>query len=581
MADVAIPVEDRSSAALAAFVRNDDRDRAEAMEKLRDWLADDRDGFYRAAIEVLRVEEDSRGLRSVLGLLIGDGLIEDALCDEALSLREAAKMARLAIQMEPQLEVRLARQLAASVEDCRQAAVVAHAVRLISVLAEVSDGTRILPSLARLLHSGDPQLRSKAVLMMARGNRSTNWVQSRLADPDPRIRANAIEALWGMDTWHARRLLASAVRDSNNRVSGNALFGLYRLGETSVLTEAVKLATHSSPAFRVTAAWLMGEMGDERLRAPLAQLMRDPVPAVRSRAFKALGRLREQALMAQAAPAAPCRVSGLFVKAETGTRKLLVSVTEPDGKGHIKLLPTRFQLWEDGSPLLSYTVTERPAPEAMSVVFVLPRAGDGPWIAAVENCLHWKRSCDLWAFLAWSCEAAEPGAGAEEVLSFSANPQALAEALFGSSWRSANSDLWPAVAHALAAQSKAGRGKRHVVVYCHETAVGHPPDSLVNALRAPEASVQFISSAPNPELKELCRRTQTSLTVVETPETASLAIEQAYLSLLARYEIAYQSAAPAPQVLEIRVRSPEASGAICLNPSNPSPAAPASLPATP
>jgi HEAT repeats len=573
MADVATPPADkRSPDALTAFVRNFERDRADAMGKLRDWLSDDRDGFYRAAVEVLRAEDDSHGLRSVLGLLIGDGLIEEALCDEELSLREAARIARLAIQMEPQLEIRLARQLAGSVEDCGQAAVVAHAVRLISVLAEVSDGSRILPSLARLLHSGNPQLRSKAVLMMARGNRSTNWVQSRMADPDPRIRANALEALWGMDNWHARRLLAAGARDSSNRVVGNALFGLYRLGESSVLLEATRLASHASPAFRVTAAWLMGEMGDERLRAPLVQLMRDPVPAVRSRAFKALGRLKEQAASAPSAAAALCRISGVFQKPDAtwqkGARKLYASVTTPDGKGHMKILPTQFHLWEDGSPLLGYSVAERQAPDAMSVVFVLPRvlpSTETPWITAASNCLNWKRPSDLWAYLAWAAPREQDAArAAEEGLSFAANPQTLSAALTTFSTRDECSDLWRSILRAVKSPAKAGRGKRHVLVYCHQAAEGDPGDDLANALRSADASVQVISAAPNSELQELCRRTSTSLVRVETPEAAVQAIEQAYLSLLARYEITYQAGSPGAQLLEIRVRSPEVCGAVTL-----------------
>src|SRR5205085_1468063 len=105
--------------------------------------------------------------------------------------------------------------------------------RLMEILAAISDGARIFPSLVRLLRHPNPHIRSKAVLMIGRGNRSPKWVRQRLADTDSRIRANAAEALWGVNNDEAREILQSLVHDSNNRVAGNAILGLYRLGDCS------------------------------------------------------------------------------------------------------------------------------------------------------------------------------------------------------------------------------------------------------------------------------------------------------------------------------------------------------------
>jgi hypothetical protein len=568
----------RDLGTLAGLVRNFDRDQADATAKLRDWLAADPDGFYRSAIQVLRTEADSRGRRCIVGLLVGGKMLEDALCDAELRLGEAVQVARLAIEIDPQLEIWLARRLAESVAEGQQPAVLANAVRLMSVLAEVSDGKRILPSLARLLHSANPYLRSKAVLMIARGNRSTNWVQNRMLDSDPRNRANAVEALWEVEGYAVRDLLLSAARDGNNRVAGNALLGLYRLGECSALMEAVSMGSHASSSFRLTAAWLMGEMGDERLRAPLAQLMRDPAPSVRLRAFKALGRMKAalaQAASEQANLPDPCRVSGLFAGTDfdpqKAVRKLYVSVTTPDGKEHIKVLPTQFYLREDGSPVLNYRVAQRPAPEAMSVVFVLPRAGttsESPWVAAVLNCLNWKRTSDLWAYLAWTTQSEEDGGvlgqKMDEALAFSASLQVLATALTAPPARDECSDLWHTMYRALRPETKVGRGRRHVLVFCPDAVSGAGGEVLANALSSPLASVQVISAAPNPRLEALCHRTRTSLVRVESAEAAAAAIEQAYLGLLARYEITYKTVSSAARQLEIQVRSPAGRGALTL-----------------
>ena len=535
------------------------------MEKLRDWLADDREGFCRASLEVLRSEQDSRGLRGVLGLLMGAGLIEDALCDDTLDLREKAKIARLAFEMQPQLENSLARSVAAAA-DCQEPATVAHAVRLMSVLAEVSDGSRVLTSLARLRRSENPELRSKAVLLMARANRGINWVQAHLSDPDPNIRANAIEAISGIDSLQSRELLEAGTRDIDSRVAGRALLGLYRLGESTILTQAMNMSRHDSPDFRDTAAWLMGETGDERLRAPLAQLMRDPVAAVRSRAFKSLGRIKEQCAAAQAQPAMRCRVAARFIPgAPTAQPNVAISVTSPDGSTPIRLLPIHFQLWADGSPILNYQVSEHPMPEPMSVVFVFPRSAvswDGPWIGAALECLNWKRTADLWSCV-WAAQSAhaEDGTGYEPLL-FAASAQKLTLALKSAASREECAGLWRSMLRAIEGEAKVERGKRHVVVFVSETIEGPPGDDLASALRRHQ-SVQVISAAPNPELEMLCHNSGTRLIQVETPDEARLAIEQAYLSLLARYEISYE-APQAVRRLEIRIRAPEAIGEATL-----------------
>jgi hypothetical protein len=320
----------------------------------------------------------------------------------------------------------------------------------------------------------------------------------------------------------------------------------------------------------------MGEIGDERLRAPLAQLMRDPAPPVRLRAFKALGRMKEALARAAAEPVDPssfCRVSGRFVEPETdprqGVRKLHVAVMAADGRAHVKILPAQFYLRENSSPVLDYRVTERPLPGNMSVVFIRPRNAtslESPWVTAISNCLKWKRTSDLWAYLAWTAQPGEPGGAtaAEETLAFSTSSEASTEALTAPPPGDQCSDLWHAMYRALRPETSLIPGKRHVLAFCPETAPGVGGEALANALLSPHGSVQAISAAPNPGLEDLCRRTHTNFVKVATAEAAIAAIEQAYLSLLAKYEISYKAVSPTAEQLEIEVRSPAARGALTL-----------------
>ena len=65
----------------------------------------------------------------------------------------------------------------------------------------------------------------------------------------------------------------------------------------------------------------------------------------------------------------------------------------------------------------------------------------------------------------------------------------------------------------------------------------------------------MIGSGPNQQLQEFCRRTHTSFRSGAEEDIPAM-IEQAYLNLLARYEIAYQPVVPTAPVLKVRVQTP-------------------------
>lgn len=558
-------VHELNGGTLVALIRNLDLDRAGTVIQMREWLAHDRDGFYRGALDMLRGGEDPRGMRPVVELLMGAGMLEDALCDQGLALRQAVKVGRIAMEVDPRTDVELARRLAESLAAGDMRCALTRAPRLISVLAEISDGIRILPSLARLLHNANPYLRSKLVLMIARANRSTNWVQSRMADADPRIRANVVEALWELSGCHARELLAAAAHDNNNRVAGNALLGLYRLGDCSMLAEAVSMARHQAQEFRATAAWLMGETGDDRFRTALAALIQDPVPMVRSRALKALARIR--AATEKAACAGACRVTGFLWKCEPELRRVRVGVTTEDGKSQVRVLPAQFRLSEDGVPLMKYKVADTRALEPLSVVFVLPCGEpdtDKPWITAAVNCLQWKRSADTWGYLPWSppAEGDEDLAGVRSAV-LQTNSNAIETVFRAAQSRRGCPDFWHAFYSAVKTARTSGAGKGCVVALCHEPVSGIPGPELMGVLLASPVVVQVISAAPNPELETLCKQIGTNFRPVAA-DGIGAAIEDAYLALLGRYEISYQPAASQAGYLEIRVRTAEYCGQAAL-----------------
>jgi len=558
---------DLTPAGFAELVAGVSAGAAGSQAAIEELLWRDPDLFYRGALEALRDQDESRGRKLLVGLLVANDLLETLLCERSLPVEAAAEATRTAIQIDSMVELTLARHLAEGVTSGTRPLLAANAGRLLDILARVSDGARILPSLARLLHSTDAELRSKAALIMGRSNRSAIWVQSHMSDADPRLRANAIEGLWGVETEEVRGLMLAALRDANNRVVGNALYGLYTMGESSSLPETIKLAGHPAAVFRATAAWVMGETGDSRFRDTLAQLLRDSHPMVRSRALRSITRIKS--IAAQAVTGQPWRLSSLILETMAGAaggaakqaRRLQVAVAG-EGSGTVKLRATHFILSEDGLPVLNYRVTVRPSPPPMSVVFLLPRGGEAqepPWVTGALRCLERKRASDWWTYLPWmpAGEAAARAAGETNAeLPFSSSHDALAESFRRMSQRSDCADMWQALWRALRSESKLARGRRHVIVFASEPVHGVAGPGLVATVGAAQGLVQVISSVPNPALEKLCSQTRTSYSYVAEPEQIIGHIEEAYLNLNARYEITYQTLSQEARELKIRIQCP-------------------------
>ncbi|MGB7761306.1 MAG: HEAT repeat domain-containing protein [Bryobacteraceae bacterium] len=559
-------------AGFAALVSNLSAGATGNQRLIEELLWNDRDLFCRGALEALRAQEQSRGLRFLVALLVANDLLEPLLCEESLRVEQAAAIVRVAMQIDPMAEIGLARHLAEGVTAGTRPLLAANASRLLDILARVSDGTRILPSLARLLHSTDAGLRSKAALIMGRSNRSATWAQSRMGDADPRLRANAIEGLWGVETEEARDLMLASLHDTNNRVVGNALCGLYAMGESLSLAETIKLAAHPEAIFRATAAWVMGETRDSRFRDPVAQLLRDPHPMVRSRALRSVAQIK--AALAQAVTGQPWRLSSLMLETMSAasadgpkqTRRLQVSVGAA-GAAPAALRPIHFVLSEDGQPVLNYRVTVRPSPPPMSVVFLFPRGGEAqepPWVTGALACLAGKRLSDSWAYLPWmpAGGAAEtaPASHANDGISFTPNQEALTDAFRRLSPRADCADMWQALWRALRAESNLARGKRHVIVFAAEKVRGVAGPGLVATVGAALGLVQVISSVHNPALEDLRNKTRISYTYAAASEQIIARIEEAYLNLNARFEISYQTLSQEARELKIRIQCPSGWG---------------------
>jgi HEAT repeat protein len=551
---------------LETLVRDFESDATAYRKLIRDIFDSDRGLFYSTAIDILKTSSDSRGAQYLIALIVADGLLLRALCEPELSRDQAIAVARAAVRVDPMADAMLARALADSVVGNSEA--IADPARIMEVLSEIADSNRVLPSLMRLLRNSNPYLRSKVVKLIGKGSRSVKWVRAKLAENDPRVRANAVEALWGVDSPDARALLHSALTDGSNRVIGNALLGLYYLGDCAAMEELVKLSTHESNLCRATAAWVMGETGDVRFSDVVRRLLLESEPVVRKRALAALGRIKQATNSFADLP--HFHVAGRIVSASkrNGSRRVMVAVAADWMKEPPKIAPLQFILSESNQYITSYRVAARPESEAISVIFIIPRAPDSeyrPFQDAALTCLKWKRPSDLWCVLPY-LDSGDCGLSghAQEMPApqFTANIEAAQAMLIAPPKRIDCTDLWTAVWRATRSEVSA-RGQRHIFIFSRAPENRIAGHGLIASVQAGRYRVHAVSSVENPELQDFCNRTHSAFDLVAEEEFPD-AIRQSYLSVLARYEVTYQPVTSQAGTLKIRVQSPEGCGETLL-----------------
>ncbi|MEO8660110.1 MAG: HEAT repeat domain-containing protein [Bryobacteraceae bacterium] len=261
-----------------------------ARENIDRLVEADKSAFLDAATPLILLAKTDQGYRYLLAQMLAKGFFVEIVCNTArMDSVAGVTFLRAAVKMDPQFDVKLTRWLLDEGNRQWLTSMGSQSETLLDVLAEASPGNRLLPLVIQFLRSKGEHVSSKAALLVAQRSQQ---VELALADPDPRVRANAVEALWGLDTQKARRTLYNAIDDSNNRVVGNALLGLLKLKERSATIRLSAMARHQDPLFRASAAWVMGQTRDRRYVQFLEDIQGKDVETVGAVAVKALDVIR-------------------------------------------------------------------------------------------------------------------------------------------------------------------------------------------------------------------------------------------------------------------------------------------------
>src|SRR5579864_1209270 len=215
---------------------------------MRRRLEKDPPGFLRAACRILKVNSTGPGADYLMELLWGNPVLVASLIDpRLLPLKIAVGFAKRWSEYDPMLDIKLLHMGFPTDGGAICDIDIVRARRVLALVNELPPSRHILFPLVNLLRSPDPQVRSKAATLYGRTSHNAEWVRSRLGEPDPRVRANAVESLWGEDSDAARAVLKEASRDRHHRVAANAWIGLDSTSAKEVIANLKRMATADDP----------------------------------------------------------------------------------------------------------------------------------------------------------------------------------------------------------------------------------------------------------------------------------------------------------------------------------------------
>ncbi|HZT33239.1 MAG TPA: HEAT repeat domain-containing protein [Bryobacteraceae bacterium] len=290
--------------------------------------------------------------------------VAEALCDpERFTLEQASALALKLKKRDPEVDRALLRRLLAWTP--APTAKPTSALRNLELIAALRGGLNGL-FLARLLQHPDAYVRSRAATLLSKMHPDPKWVSFRLKHPDPRVRANALESLWGSLERGSRAIFLEGLRDPHQRVRGNALLGLYRLGDVGTIASILQMAQAPEESSRGTAAWVMAQTRDLRFLEAVRRLVEDPSPLVRGRAQISLQALEDRRRVCAGYRKVPLAVAAYALDQ---VRLLRVALIWGAGPNLPSVPATAFALWEDEALVDNYSIGGEPGLEVEHITW--------------------------------------------------------------------------------------------------------------------------------------------------------------------------------------------------------------------
>ncbi len=570
-------------------------------------LENDPSGFKESAVRYLckhlhNGAEDST-VQYIVWLLEGRGMLVDILLNPRYtSVTQAVELGSILRDKAKRLDVELAKKLREASSD--------QSERILRVLAETAENNRPLPLLIRVLREKNPELRRAAGRIFARHCQNELFIANALKDPDPGVRASALEGLGQSNQSKIPTVLLGALNDPDPSVQAHAILACHRLGDRKAIQLLEERAKSPKPEVRARMVWAMGETKSPGCIPLVEALQQDPDASVRTAAREALQWLPSRPVQkpdrvpgpkATAPPAddqaaqqpefpapPPLSLEVLYTRAGAeGKRIVCLSVTTEEGEDVTEFEQQHFVVEENGEPVTSLEVFTGESRGAMHLALVLDCSGGmtpselQEIRAASISSLKYKQPGDLMAAFKFSLDVARASP-------FTSDPKRL-RALLGRphpGYKTA-SRLHDGILAAIEALKTRERGRVILAIASgtdrgSEIRLGQLIELLTQE-SIPVFVIQFSSGLDAPPLKELAKRSGGQFIHVVKGLDLTRATQAIVRRFANRCTITYQrdgAAVSDEPSVDVRLDSPAGAGgrkAIRLTPAGtpePVPAAP-------
>jgi len=168
----------------------------------------------------------------------------------------------------------------------------ATADRMFELMRRVTPLDRLVQLLDRIIPSSSTDVRTKARKLYAALTADLSWAEPFVRNVSNRERSAVSEALWRVPPSKTlREIFIIAACESHNRLAGNGLVGLFRLGDEEARAAVLNMTRHEDESFRAPAAWVIGRVSWYGGATRLQEMTKDEAEKVRRNARRALGRL--------------------------------------------------------------------------------------------------------------------------------------------------------------------------------------------------------------------------------------------------------------------------------------------------
>jgi hypothetical protein len=338
------------------------------------------DQFPQWALQILARSNESSATRFLATLVpLSDDVLECIANPALFEEVQARRILRALRAVDPQTETKLLRQITASPGKVLPPAITD---RILDLVDNVSDGPRLVPVLMQIYRTANPHLRARLARSIGKHHRNKDWLDDRMRDPDPRVRANAVEANWGHSDEQALNLFSRALRDPHHRVIGNGAVGFYLAADVRSLTVLSDLLSNEEAIFRSAGVWAAGQLCDARFYPRVAGLSDDTDIGVRRGVVVALAKLKRQLdartempklkLRLMKATRTPISDPGGDPENLVFQNHLFLEVKNASDAPIAGLKPLQFSIYENDAVILDYSVQERtkyPKPGAYDIYF--------------------------------------------------------------------------------------------------------------------------------------------------------------------------------------------------------------------